>query len=51
MIKSDLPNHSGGDWDISAGFPAIRMVLQIDFDTLELLDKTHDGFTGKGNAR
>jgi len=37
-------------WHISAGFPAIRMVLQIDFDTLELLDKAHDGFIGKGRA-
>jgi len=39
------------DWDISAGFTAIRMVLQIDFDTLGLLDKAHDGFIGIGRAR
>ena len=38
------------DRDISTGFPAIRMVFQIDFDTLELLDKAHDGFIGKGRG-
>jgi len=27
------------------------MVLQIDFDTLELLDMAHDGFIEKGRAR
>jgi len=26
------------------------MVFQIDFDTLELLDKAHDGFIGKGRG-
>lgn len=36
---------------ISASFTTIHMVLQIDFDTLELLDKAHDGFIGKGRAR
>ncbi len=36
--------------EISTGFPAIRMVLQIDFDTLEILDKAHDGFIGKGRG-
>ncbi len=39
------------DWDISAVFPAIRMVLQIDFDTLELLDKAHDGFIGQRKSQ
>ena len=36
--------------DISPGFTAIRVVLQIGFDTLELLDKAHDGFIGKGRG-
>jgi len=27
------------------------MVLQIDFDTLELLDEAHDGPVGKGRGR
>jgi len=26
------------------------MVFQIDFDTLELLDKAHDEFVGKGRG-
>ena len=39
-----------GDWDILAGFPVIRMVLQSDFDTLESIDKAHDGLIGKGRA-
>jgi len=34
--------------DIYPGFTAIRMVLQIGFDTLGVLDKTHDGLIGKG---
>jgi len=36
--------------DISPGFTAIRMVLHIDFDTLELLDRVHDGFIGTGRG-
>ena len=36
--------------DISTGFASIRMVFQIDFDTLELLDMAHDGFIGKGRG-
>jgi len=36
--------------DISPRFTAIRMVLQIGFDTLELLGKAHDGFIGKGRG-
>ncbi len=49
QIRSAQPLR--GDRDISAGFPAIRMVLQIDFDTLGLLDKAHDGLIGIGRAR
>jgi hypothetical protein len=36
--------------DISPGFTVIRMVLQIGFDTLELLGKAHDESIGKGRG-